>query len=486
MTSGTCESRFVLATSNGTGMGHLTRQICTALALRQRGAEAVVFSMSAAVPVVRIHDLRAEYCPSYQRGWLPQSAWHGYLNDRLRAIVGEVAAKVVVFDGVVPYLGLLRARAALPEVAFVWCRRGLWTPGANTGSLRARPFFDVILEPGDLAGGADQGATSDLDDAIRLPPMSLLEHVTPLSRRDASAALGLDPDRPTALVTLGSGALNDPNTPGRAAILAILAAPDWQVAVTRAHIAERAMSRVGDRRVVELRGVYPLSAYLNAFDAAVSASGYNTFHELLFAGIPTVFVPRVSGTDDQVARARWAADQGLSLVAEEANPASVGARASQLCDPRVRADLRAACTGLARPSGSTVAARALAGLATEFRRHQPRIDERLHTAELTARATAVRLLGPAATSAIRHLLLRPAHPGPVRPVPVRLTAEATARDAADHGQEVPGALVMTERLDQELLRARDPVEHVLEGSSAGYRADRARITRRYYDVRANA
>jgi len=47
----------------------------------------------------------------------------------------------------------------------------------------------------------------------------------------------------------------------------------------------------------------------------------------------------------------------------------------------------------------------------------------------------------------------------------------------------PDSLVLTERLDPELLRAGHPVEHLLPGSSAAYREERMRIARRYYDVR---
>jgi hypothetical protein len=62
---------------------------------------------------------------------------------------------------------------------------------------------------------------------------------------------------------------------------------------------------------VVLDATYPMSRYYAAFDAAVSAAGYNAFHELLAMRVPTLFVPMTRETDDQAARARYAADAGL-------------------------------------------------------------------------------------------------------------------------------------------------------------------------------
>jgi UDP:flavonoid glycosyltransferase YjiC (YdhE family) len=62
---------------------------------------------------------------------------------------------------------------------------------------------------------------------------------------------------------------------------------------------------------------FPLATYQRAFDVAISAAGYNSFHELLRFGTPTLFVPkRNSAMDDQDRRARWAADQGWSHYAD--------------------------------------------------------------------------------------------------------------------------------------------------------------------------
>jgi hypothetical protein len=57
----------------------------------------------------------------------------------------------------------------------------------------------------------------------------------------------------------------------------------------------------------------PLAPFYDAFDAVVSAAGYNSFHELLAWGGKVVFVPQDdAGRDNQIARAQYAVDHGLA------------------------------------------------------------------------------------------------------------------------------------------------------------------------------
>lgn len=480
----TARPAIVLATSNGTGMGHLTRQMSVALAVEQ-DYEPLFFSLSSAVGVIGRYRFRGEYCPSRERGWIPQVSWQSYLRERLTAFVRETGAKAVVFDGVVPYLGLLRARMDLPEVAFVWQRRGFWRPGVRTAPLRSAAVFDLVLEPGDLASAGDTGATADCDDAVALPPISLTEHLEPLTRAKAAAELGLAPDRPTALITLSSGVLNDVATPGAAALTALLEDPEWQVAVTRSALSRDGIPLDGggeEARCVELSGVYPLARYLAAFDCAVAAGGYNSVHELLYARLPTLFVPnRSSGTDDQPARTRWLADAGFALFADETDLEEVRAQARRLHDASVRAELAAACGKLARPTGSAAAAAEL----TRLLAREPRSRRaRLFEAETVARLTAMRVLGPRGTAVVRTALRRGPDSGPPRPMAVRV-AEDPEEDTAAPATAGVTPLMLTDRLDAEVLRSGTPVEHLIDTAGPAYREQRLRIARRYYDVRGN-
>jgi hypothetical protein len=58
--------------------------------------------------------------------------------------------------------------------------------------------------------------------------------------------------------------------------------------------------------------------YMRAFDAAVCAAGYNTFSELMFAGVPAAFLPQHKTADDQLARATLAVGRGAGAIVSPA------------------------------------------------------------------------------------------------------------------------------------------------------------------------
>ena len=72
--------------------------------------------------------------------------------------------------------------------------------------------------------------------------------------------------------------------------------------------------------IVHLRSTYPMSRYFAAFDLAVSAAGYNAYHELIRFGVPALYVPMPRQTDDQAARARYAEQAGIGLAADGPDP----------------------------------------------------------------------------------------------------------------------------------------------------------------------
>ena len=459
-------------------MGHLTRQSAVARALGDR-ADVVVLSLSSGLAVVLEQGLRGEYLPSYQRPWMPRSDWHRYLADRVVALAQELGAEVVAFDGVAPYRGLVLARRRLPGTAFVWFRRGLWRPGANRAALRAEPFFDLVVEPGDLAEEADRGATTHRP-AHRVPPVSLLDVLEPLPRDEAARALGLDPEQRTALVTLGSGALGHDEDAVAAAVTALRedSGPAWQVATTQGALHH---GDAGEQHVHVLRGVYPLVAYVRAFDLVVSAAGYNAVHEFVAAGVPTVLVPNpVTATDDQVARARYLDARGLAVACDATEgPGGVVRAVRSLLDPQLRAEL-AAATERCGFGGAQAAAELLLSVTPTA----PGPAVRARRARYLARATVVdavlRLLGEGLADRLR-TWRRSGRPGLVRRLPVTVVTDAAAAPA-------PGTrpVLVTEALDRELLRREDPLEHVLPGTSDRYLHERLRIAGQAYDVRARA
>lgn len=459
MTAAPTPPVVIFMTSNGVGMGHLSRQLTIALSGTDR-FKSVIFSLSGALPTIVAADragdlpeaaaagIRYEYCPSRDSGWLPPGGWkralrtryrsyrwHPYVRDRLVALAIETQASAIVFDGVVPYEGLLQARALLPDVPSVWVRGAMWLPSAPTKRLEHAREFDLVLQPGDYGSAADRGPLAGPPIAHEVAPYSLFDVLTPTTRDNARAALGLPLGRSVMLLALGSGAQGSiEQTASRILAEVRSQAPDWIVAVTRQNIAQHQIGEVsdsGDRgSIVVLNDVYPLARHLQAFDAAIGAAGYNAVHEFVGARIPTLLVPSVHHvTDDQGARARGVADSGATLLADEAH---VEVAVAELLDESVRARLVESCAGLEPTGGGREAADLIGSLADH--------GAKAHT---TRRV-----------------------PRPHRPI-------VDARTPVHIGS---GRALFSEDIASADIRGQQPVEHLIEGSSAKYRAARAQAS----------
>jgi len=297
---------LMLISSNGSGMGHLTRLLAYARRAEPDLAPHFV-SLSQAVGVVAQYGYAFEYVPSAGATGLSSRRWHDLFAERVADAVRRHRPAVVVFDGTWPYTGIPRVRDAHPDARWVWSRRGMWRRGKSVEQLAKASWFDLVLAPGELAAAYDRGPTAKAD-GIRLGPVTLLDGDELDDRDTARRALGLPPDRPLALVALGAGNINDTSYE-TGAIVAALRQLGVDICVTRTEIAALDGGQAGVHVVRE----FPLSRRFRAFDLAVSASGYNSFHELLRFGIPTMFIPNQdTALDDQQGRAQFASDRGLA------------------------------------------------------------------------------------------------------------------------------------------------------------------------------
>ena len=178
----------------------------------------------------------------------------------------------------------------------VWSRRAMWRPGTGRAALSRSRFFDRILEPGEFAASEDRGPTVDRDDgAHRVSPIVLVQPDDLVSRPEAEHALGLESGRMNVLVQLGQGP--EVNAATERCLRHLAGRPELQVAALSSAI--DSLERSVPDGVVHLRSTYPMSRYYAAFDAAVSAAGYNAYHELIRLGVPALYVPMPRQTDDQ-------------------------------------------------------------------------------------------------------------------------------------------------------------------------------------------
>ena len=334
-------------------MGHLARASAIALALKPI-ANPIIVSMAGGIAEISEYmGIRTEYIPGRDRDWMTRDLWDQYLRDRLVALVEETDAKLISFDGVVPYPGVIAAKVKAPHISLVWVRRGLWQQKPQRFVLGLQSaMMDYIVEPGDIARSYDHGPTSKRKDAELTSPVSLFQKDTALSREESRKILGLDLNRPAVLVQLGTGD-SDVNEKMTAALAGLIGWKDLQVVLTKKPIDKDGNSLAPDGLDLKVIRYFPLAQVLHAFDAGVCATGYNGVHELLPAQIPTVFVSNIRGTDDQEARAQWCHDFGFALRADQADLADITATVKKLQDLQVRTSLTVKCAELAEVSGST-------------------------------------------------------------------------------------------------------------------------------------
>lgn len=356
---------IILATSNGVGMGHLARASAIAKAMKPQ-ANPIIVSMAGGVAEISdALNISAEYIPGKDRNWMARAKWDLYLRDRLVALIDETNAKVLTFDGVVPYAGVIAARIARPNVKLIWIRRGLWQKKIHRFALPLQSkAMDLIIEPGDFAFAYDHGPTSKRKDAIRTAPVSLYQASEALDRKESRELLGLDQNRPAVLVQLGTGA-DDANEKMTAALKGLLDWPGLQVVLTKEPIDKSGKSLAPAGLDIKVVRYFPLAKVLAAFDAGICATGYNGVHELLSAALPTVLVSNIRGMDDQEARAKWCHDNGFALRANQAELADITRTVKLLQSQDIRNGLSKKCASLPVPIGGEEIANKLVKLANE-------------------------------------------------------------------------------------------------------------------------
>jgi len=234
---------------------------------------------------------------------LPPVTSAAVLRARLRHLIEVHAARAVVVDGL-PRDGILAATADHPDVAWLWLRSGMWRRGEGLAWRGRSAAFDGVLEPGEFAAPGDEGWTTT-------EPVDTVPPITYWSADELSPRSG--PGGPPTLLLRG------------------------------------VVAGIEGFRVVDVA-----PRFLPQVDLAVARADYTTYHELLSAGVPTVFVPDPAAADDELARARFAAAAGTALCAEPGG--ELEELLAYAARPEVRAALATRCAEVAFGNGAPAAA----------------------------------------------------------------------------------------------------------------------------------
>lgn len=327
--------RFLFVVPNGVGLGHLTRMLAIADSLRAQGAGEIRFwCFSQGAGIIQAAGYGVHYRMTARHLQCRPEDWHGWEVAALQAVLEQLRPEAVVLDGSAIDLAVAEAlRGTLccaPEL--IWIRRAMWQKGGAAEGLEGGQFASLILEPGDLAAEDDSGATvtykparTGLSKFSVTPPVTLTLGNTPLPRREARRTLGLRSfTRKLCLVSLGGDAFSR-QQPAVEQIVAAARRANVRLIWARSPLARIPSDLIDDSDMLH---VYPLGRFFEAFDGAISACGYNSFHELLqTTTYPLMFVPvQHQKLDDQAARARYAAKQGWADCLEAESPQAMAAQ----------------------------------------------------------------------------------------------------------------------------------------------------------------
>ncbi len=297
--------RIVSYAINGRGMGHLVRQLAILrwvrriLALLDVPCEAWVLTSSEADTLARREGVPALKMPSkamVRDAGLEPARYLAIARPWvLNAIAGLQPDILIVDTFPGGSFGELVAALELAPRRVLVARAVRDNVAADDAYRALLPMYDLVLRPDDDGCG----------------PILIRERDELLPRQEARRALGIPDDRRAVYVSLGGG--GDLDASG------LLPDMVTRLAGGGRHVVVGAGPLYSGR---EVRGPditwldrYVPSELLPGIDAAVSAAGYNSFHELMHAGIPTVFLPQPRLSDDQAARAARAEAAGAGCIA---------------------------------------------------------------------------------------------------------------------------------------------------------------------------
>lgn len=357
--------RIVCYAVNGGGVGHLMRLVAVARWLRRYAEHAgarpeIVFLTTSEADGA----LFAERFASFK---MPSKT--AAREASLDKIAYAALAKQWVWHSVALLRPDLFVVDTFPQGSFHeltgcldLCRKKAFVYRPIKAELAARPEFQSVLALYDLVIVPEERAALPVPPAVAprvraVGPIAVRERVEMLSREEARKRLDLPDDAFVVLASAGGG-----GDPGAEADLdAILRAFDGDEAthlVVTAGPLHRGPPRFGPR----LRWLTGLGSaeLLRAADVAVCSAGYNSFTELMLAGVPAVFVPQDKIADEQGVRAGRASEAGAAVVLHRPlEPAVVRRAVDALRDPARRRAAAEAAAALVASNGARAAARDL-------------------------------------------------------------------------------------------------------------------------------
>ncbi|MFT5686011.1 MAG: UDP-N-acetylglucosamine--N-acetylmuramyl-(pentapeptide) pyrophosphoryl-undecaprenol N-acetylglucosamine transferase [Myxococcota bacterium] len=292
--------RIVSYAINGRGMGHLVRQLSILRWIRRYGAlldigvECWVLTSSEADTLARREGVPSLKMPSKAMMRDAGIDPHRYLGIArtwvLNTIAGLSPDVLIVDTFPAGSFGELVAALELARCRVLVERRVRPDFAQDDAYSALLPLYDRRIVPDDRQTG----------------PIIIREREELLPRDRARSALGIPDGDRAVYVSLGGGGDKSANQLIPRAVR-LLRKSGWHVVVGAGPLYSG--EEVRGPGITWLDRYVPVELF-NGLDAAVSAGGYNSFHELMYVGVPTVFLPQPRIADDQEERVARAVAAG--------------------------------------------------------------------------------------------------------------------------------------------------------------------------------
>ena len=352
-------ARILFCGVNGNGLGHITRILAVARQIRRLApdSEILVLTSSENTHVLWREGIASVKVPSMEVLKADRGLPVAQIAHSVAAQVGAIfRPQCVVIDSQPAgmFWELFSTILATPKKVFMFARLPDYFQRQEYKS--ALQFYDHILMPYHEDEKEQVGV--DLGDRAQWVGDIIVRSVDEiLPRETARRHLRLGDDELVFYVGLGGGG-NPQNDDALDWILAVLS----QIPSIRVACAAQPLSKSRDL-LSERDGVtpvshYPMMEYFSAFDAAISATGYNC-GELVHAGVPTIWTPLGYPSTDQEFNAGRFAGKGLGIKVAMFDTEALKAAVESLTDASRRAEVAARMRAWAGSNGAELAARAI-------------------------------------------------------------------------------------------------------------------------------
>lgn len=354
--------RLLFYAVNGLGLGHVTRLLAIARQMRRLlpEAEIVFLTSSEAENVIYREGFAAFKVPSKTlraETHLRPATYARMLQTLTLNLLASFHPHILIVDtfpaGVVQEL--------LPVLR--WDSRKVFVYRVQRPEAAYAPLMQNTLQLYDLAviphreGEVDAPLPDGLP-AVWTGPILIRDRTETLPKEVARRILGLPAEGRVLYVTFGGGG----DTESGAALersAALAGQAGLHLAMARPPLDRTRFARRDGLTPVDY---YPMAELYPAFDAALSAAGYNSAMELLHHGVPTAFVPFPRQVDDQEERARGLEAAGAALCLTSLDAPALSAAVDRLFDLAQAEAMRRIGQTLVPDSGAERAALAIASL----------------------------------------------------------------------------------------------------------------------------